>query len=101
MTTLAMVVLTSLLIIFLYYIIQIARHLEYTSRKLKEEADRIMEDVLMVRESIEEQGSKAMNLMKFVFGSFIRSGNGSAGDGEERTTRKSRAGGKKKVKKED
>ena len=72
-TTIAVLILTALLIILFYYLVKIARHLEYTAKRLKEEGDRIMDDVSTVRESIEEQGGKALSFLKFVFGAFIHS----------------------------
>ena len=82
-TSLAVIVLTALLIIFFYYIVKIARHLEHTSKRLMEESDRIM-----VRESIEEQGGKALSFLKFIFGSFIHSRDSSAKSSSSRKTRK-------------
>lgn len=87
-TSLAVIVLTALLIIFFYYIVKIARHLEHTSKRLMEESDRIMDDVSIVRESIEEQGGKALSFLKFIFGSFIHSRDSSAKSRSSRKTRK-------------
>ena len=70
-TSVAVVVLTIMLIVLIYFIIRIAENLEYTSKKLREEGDKIIEDVSIIRESIEEQGSRAVSLFKFIFGSFM------------------------------
>lgn len=71
-TSISVVVLTIMLIVVLFYIARIAKHIEHASRKISEESDRIIEDVSMIRESIEEHGSRAMSFFKFIFGSFIR-----------------------------
>ena len=70
-TTICLLILTSLLIIFFYYIVKIARHLEHTTKKLREEGDRIIEDISSVRESFEQQGSKISSVLKLIFGSFF------------------------------
>ena len=97
-TSLAVIVLTALLIIFFYYIVKIARHLEHASKRLMEESDRIMDDVSMVRESIEEQGGKFMSALRFIFGAFVHSkgssGRPSSGEksGSGRKTKKTAKG---------
>jgi len=74
-TTIAVVVLTALLIILFYHLVRIARHLERAAMKLREESERIIEDVSFVRESIEDQGGRALSFLKFIFGSFMNKGN--------------------------
>ncbi|MEI6553610.1 MAG: hypothetical protein WCO09_03510, partial [bacterium] len=95
-TTIAVVVLTVLLIVLFYYFVKIAKHLERTARRLKEESDRIIDDVSMVRESIENSGGKAISFLKFIFGSFIHSrektkeGKSEEGGRSGRTSRKTK-----------
>ena len=89
-TSVAVVILTILLIILFYYLVKIARHLECTARRLKEEGDRIIDDVSMVRESIEEQGGKALSFLRFIFGAFIHTR-----DSSKRPSRESSRAGKK------
>jgi len=72
-TSVAVVILTALLIILFYYLVKIARHMEHAARRLKEEGEHIMEDVSAVRESFEEQGGRIVSVLRFVFGSFLRS----------------------------
>ena len=79
-TSISVVLLTALLVILFYYLVKIARHLEHTAKRLREESDRIMEDVSIIRESIEEQGGRAMSALRFIFGSFLHS-KGSSRDG--------------------
>lgn len=93
-TSMAVLILTALLIILFYYVIKIARHLECASKRFKEESERIMDDVSMVRESIEEQGGRAMSFLKFIFGSFVHSKMSSKKSSEKksRSSRKSDKG---------
>jgi len=72
-TTIAVVVLTVLVIIFLYYVVKIARHLEHAAKRLKEESDHILDDVSIIRESMEDKGGKAVSFLKFVLGTIVSS----------------------------
>ena len=78
-TSIAVIILTALLIILFYYLVKIARHLEHTSKRLREESDHIMDDVSIIRESIEEQGGRAMSALRFIFGSLLHSKSSSHG----------------------
>jgi hypothetical protein len=82
-TTIAVIILTALLIILFYYLVKIARHLECTAMKLRKESERIIEDVSFVRESIEDQGDKAMSFLKFIFRSFISRKDSTRGRGSK------------------
>jgi hypothetical protein len=99
-TTISVVILTALLIVLFYYIVKIARHLERTALRLREESERIIEDVSMIRESIEDQGGRAVSFLKFIFGSFMRSG-GSRGGERNGSKKSSRVKNRKKVAEED
>lgn len=99
-TTIAVVILTALLIILFYHLVRIARHLEHMAIKLREESERIIEDVSLVRESIEDQGGKALSFLKFVFGSFLHRG-GSKNTGGDKTGKRSKVKTRKKNNEED
>lgn len=94
-TTIAVVILTALLIILFYYLVKIARHLERTALRLREESERIIEDVSIIRESIEDQGGRALSFLKFIFGSFIHSRDSKKGQGN-RSEKKSKVKNKKR-----
>jgi hypothetical protein len=97
-TTIAVVIFTVLLIILFFYIIKIARHLEKTASKIRKESERVIEDISFVRESIEDQGGRALSFAKFLFGSFT--GGGSFGKTKESMGRK-KAKNKSRKKSED
>lgn len=70
-TSIVTVVLAILFIILLYYIIKITRHLEKTAKKIKEESGKIIDDVSMFRETIEEQGGRIASFLNFAFGTLF------------------------------
>ena len=98
-TSMAVVVLTALLIILFYYLVKIARHMEHTAKRLREESDHIMEDVSMIRESIEEQGGRAMSVLRFIFGSFL--GSKISSHRKSKSSRKSEKNSRGKSRKEE
>lgn len=72
-TSVVTVLLGILFVILLYYIIKITRHLEHTAKKIKEESGRIIDDVSMFRETIEEQGGRLASFLNFAFGALFSS----------------------------
>ncbi len=84
-TTIAIVILTTLLVILFYYIIKIVISLEQTASSIREESERVIEDISSVRESIEEHGGRVANLVKFVFSSLARGGNSKNSENTERS----------------
>lgn len=93
-TSISVVVVTIMLIVLFYYVVRIVRNIEHTSEKIKEEGDNILEDISMIRESIEDQGSKFAGVLKFIFGSFW----GSKRASRERSNGRARKASKNKPK---
>ncbi len=57
-TTIAVIVLTLLLAILIVYIIKISRDIRYISKKAKNEADLISQDLSELRTNIKDKGAK-------------------------------------------
>ena len=88
-TTIVVLVFSALLIIFFYYIVKIARHLEHTTKRLRDEGDRIIDDLSAVRESFENQGNKVASVLRLIFGSFLGSKMGSYTSGSNKKGKRS------------
>lgn len=89
-TSISVVVVTIMLIVLFYYVVRIVRNVEHTSEKIKEESDNILEDISMIRESIEEQGNKFAGVLRFIFGSFLGSKRASNKGGGSREKKESK-----------
>lgn len=67
-TSISVVVLSVLLVALLYYFVRIAMNLEHTSKRIREEGDNIIDDVSIIRESLEQQGGRIMSMFKLFAG---------------------------------
>ena len=64
-TTIAVVLLTILFAILIIYIIKISRDIKHITRKAKNQADLISEDLSELRDNIKEKGAKLKYFMSF------------------------------------
>jgi predicted Holliday junction resolvase-like endonuclease len=64
-TTIAVVILTLLLVVLIVYIIKISRDIKYISKRARNEADLISQDLSELRENVKEKGLKLKYLMSF------------------------------------
>lgn len=67
-TSIAIVIVTIAILTALFFAIQILRDVRYTSKRIREEADRIVSDVSGLREFIKKEGKRAINLKELVSG---------------------------------
>ncbi len=65
-TSIAVVVLTAILLIALYYIIKILKNVRYISDKAKVETDHLAEDVKELRENVRKEGAKVKHFAGFI-----------------------------------
>jgi predicted Holliday junction resolvase-like endonuclease len=57
-TSIAVIILTLLLAILIFYIIKISKNIKYISERAKTEADLISEDISNLRDNVKEHGAK-------------------------------------------
>ena len=67
-TTIAIVVVTIAILIALFFFIQILRDVRYTSKRIREETDKIVSDVGDLREFVKREGKRAINLKELASG---------------------------------
>ncbi len=67
-TTIAIVIVTITILIALFFFIQILRDVRYTSKRIREEADKIVSDVDDLREFVKREGKRALNIKDLVSG---------------------------------
>ena len=67
-TSIAIVIVTIAVLIALFFLIQILRDVRYTSKRIREEADRIVSDVDDLRNFLKKEGKRAINLKELVGG---------------------------------
>ena len=65
-TSTAVVIVTIATLIALYFFIQILRDVRYTSKRVREETDKIISDVDDLREFVKKEGKRAINLKELV-----------------------------------
>lgn len=70
-TTLAVIVVASLLGIVLYYVIRILRNVEHVSERVAEESDNIKSDLEELRTNVRKEGAKLKHFADF-FGKIVR-----------------------------
>jgi biopolymer transport protein ExbB/TolQ len=76
-TTLAVIIVSVLLGIALYYIIRILRNVEHVSERVAEESDNIQSDLRELRANIRKEGAKMKHFAEF-FGGIVRRSSGRA-----------------------
>ena len=67
-TSIAIALVTIAILIALFFFIQILRDVRYTSKRVREETDRIISDVDDLREFVKKEGKRVINLKKLVGG---------------------------------
>ena len=67
-TSAAVLVVTIATLIALCFFIQILRDVRYTSKKVREETDKIISDVDGLREFVKKEGKRAINIKELVSG---------------------------------
>ena len=73
-TSVAVVIITVVLAVALFQFIQILRDVRYVSKRLREEADRILTDVEGVRKFVKKEGRRVIDLKELlggVIGTFL------------------------------
>lgn len=63
-TAVAVIVLTILLIVTFFFLIRILKNIRDLSGKVKDEGERIIEDVAFVRKGFEKSGNKVAKIIK-------------------------------------
>ena len=69
-TTIVVILLAILLAIAMFYIVRILRDIKHVSSKVKEEGDKIIEDVDDLREDLKKESAKFTGVLS-VFSSFL------------------------------
>ena len=69
-TSIAIVLVTIATLMALFLLIQILRDVRYTTKRIREEADRIISDVEGLREFVKKEGKRAFNIKELVSGVF-------------------------------
>lgn len=64
-TSIAVVILTALLCVLVFYLIKVSKDIKYISQKAKSEADNVMADIHNLREGVKQQGQNLKNLLNF------------------------------------
>ena len=64
-TTVVTVILGILLAVLLFYVIKITRDIKYITKKAKDEAGLIAEDLSELRENVKKEGAKLKYFMSF------------------------------------
>ncbi len=64
-TTIAVVIITALLAILIIYLVKISKDVKYITKKAREEADLISEDLSDLRDDIKAKGFKPKYLLSF------------------------------------
>lgn len=64
-TTIAVVLITIVLVISAVYIIRILNDIKYISQKAKTETDHLAADIQQLRENVKEEGAKLKTFSKF------------------------------------
>ncbi len=65
-TGVAVIALTAVLIVALYYIVKILKNVRYISDKAKIETDHLTEDVKELRENVRKEGAKVKWFAEFI-----------------------------------
>lgn len=68
-STIALVVFVSILVMALYFVIKILRDIKFIAGKAKEEAANISEDIQNLRQNVKNEGVKVKHIARF-FNSF-------------------------------
>lgn len=69
-TSIAIGLITIAVLMALFLLIQILRDVRYTTKRIREEADRIISDVEGLREFVKKEGKRAFNIKELVSGVF-------------------------------
>ena len=64
-TSIAVVVLTILLCVLIFYLIKVSKDIKYISQKAKSEADNVVKDIQNLRDGVKQQGQNLKNLLNF------------------------------------
>jgi predicted Holliday junction resolvase-like endonuclease len=64
-TSVAVVLLTVLLCILVFYLIKVSKDIKYISQKAKSEADNVLNDISELREGVKQQGQNLKNILNF------------------------------------
>ena len=67
-TSIAIVVVTIAILIAFFFLIQILRDVRYTSKRIREESDKILSDVGDLRAFLKKEGKRALNIKDLVSG---------------------------------
>lgn len=90
-TSIAVIVLTLLLIVLLAYGVKIARTIASIANTVKEESENVIEDIADLRGRVKEEGVKVSAFWKFVTGFILNRFADKFTATSEKTSRKSRA----------
>ena len=67
-TSIAISLVTIAMLMALFVLFQILRDIRYTSKRIREETDRIISDVDDLREFVKKEGKRAFNIKELVSG---------------------------------
>lgn len=70
-TSIAVIVLTLLLIVLLTYAVKIARTISSITETIKKESENVVEDIAELRGRVKEEGLKVSTFWRFVTGFFL------------------------------
>ncbi|MDQ5911950.1 MAG: hypothetical protein QG568_163 [Patescibacteria group bacterium] len=90
-TSIAVIVLTLLLVVLVAYGVKIARTISSIANTIKEESENVIEDIADLRGKVKEEGVKVSAFWKFVTGFILNRFADKFTATAEKTSRKSRA----------